>query len=185
MAKLAKFKTLAAKAGRWLGLERPQPPTATGAVVDDHYDAMTWADVCDQVPALSEMIEDLSQDHPCVPELVRDVFLLAYKALPQLRDLEQMAPSRRPNHAIVSTMLDTPEMTAMRARTAGSIFSSALATVAQAEHLREILKRAAEAAEQAAQAQQADERAEQVAAAVAAAVEQAAAAADADGNLPA
>lgn len=84
MARLAKLKDLAARAGRWLGLTAP--PAQARAVAGDRFDAMTWADTYAQAAGLRELADDLGEHHDYAADLLADVFLAAYKAAPQLRE---------------------------------------------------------------------------------------------------
>ena len=112
MAKLAKLRDLAARAGRWLGLAPAAAHTA--AVAGDRFDVMTWRDTFAQAAALRELADDLADRHDYAADLLADVFLAAYKAAPQLREAAEMDPSRMVNHQVISSLLSSPEFAELR-----------------------------------------------------------------------
>jgi uncharacterized protein with von Willebrand factor type A (vWA) domain len=184
MGTLSKLKDLAGRAGKWLGLSTPPPPAATGAVRDDKFDQLAWREVVDQAHVVRELIEELSEQYDYAEDIVRDTFLGAYKAAPELRDREELAPSRRAGHAVVAGMLSSPELAELRRETAGDPYASAMATLAMADTLREALERAKSAAEQGERAEQAAGDLAAAAAAVERALIDAGEVADQDGNIP-
>jgi len=184
MAKLAKLKDLAARAGRWLGLGAA-PAAHTGAVVADRFDAMTWTETLDQAAALRELADDLADRHDYATDLLRDVFLAAYKAAPQLRERAGMDPSRLVNHQVITALLDSPEFAELRRETAGDPYASAMAVLAQAAALRRMLAKAEDAQRAAQQAAQARQDATDAAQDVQQALDAAAGQAGEDGDVPA
>jgi uncharacterized protein with von Willebrand factor type A (vWA) domain len=180
---LPKLKDLAAKAGRWLGLSALAPAHTT-AVPGDRFDDMTWQEILEQAAALRDLIEELAARHDYAQDLIRDMFLAAYKVAPEVRDRDQMDPSRLVNRQIVASMLDTPEFAEMRRETAGDQYAAAMAVIAQAEQLRRMTERARQAQEAADAAAAARQEAEQARQAVEHAMASAEAHADADGTLP-
>jgi hypothetical protein len=183
MAKLAKLKDLAAKAGRWLGLAPAAAHTA--AVASDKFDAMTWRDTYAQAAGLRELADDLTDRHHYAAELLADVFLAAYKAAPQLREMTEMDPSRAVNHQVISALLSSPEFAELRRETAGDPYAAAMAVIAQGPALRRMLEQAEQAQQAADQAARERQAADEAAAAVAEALEQAAGQAGPDGAVPA
>lgn len=186
MGALSKFKDIAAKAGQWLGLaQKAEPaPAATGAVRESKFDAITWRGIWDEAGALRELSQELNGQFDYTDDLVRDVFMSAYKISPEVRERAEMDPTRLVNHQIMTSLNDTPEMTELRKQTAGKPFGAAMATLSMETALREALERAREAAEKAAEAKAATEAARQAAADVESAVNEAEQAADEDGNVP-
>jgi uncharacterized protein with von Willebrand factor type A (vWA) domain len=185
MGTFSKLKGLAGRAGKWLGLAQ-SPPTApvVGAVRDDKFDQLAWRDVVDQAPAIRDLIEELSEQYDYAQDIVRDTFLGAYKAAPELRDREEMAPSRRAAHAVVAGMLSSPELAELRRETAGDPYAAAMATLAMADTLRETLQRTQSAAEQGRQAESAAAELDAAAADVERTLIDAGEVADQDGNVP-
>jgi uncharacterized protein with von Willebrand factor type A (vWA) domain len=183
MARLkAKLADLAGKAGRWLGLQAPA--RHTGAVESDRFDEMTWREITGQAAAVRDLIEDLGEQHDYAADLVRDVFLAAYKASPVVRPEGDMDPSRLVNRAAVAGLLESPEFAELRRETVGDAYASAMAMLAMAEAVRRMLgqaEQAQRAADAAARARAGEDReAQDVQDAMAAA----AAAAGDDGSVP-
>jgi uncharacterized protein with von Willebrand factor type A (vWA) domain len=180
---ITRLRDLASRAGRWLGL---QPPAAhTGAVQADRFDEMTWREIRDQAAAVRGVIEDLGERHDYAADLVKDMFLAAYKASPQLHAAADMDPSRLVNRQAIASMLTSPEFAELRRETAGDPYASAMAVLAQAAAVRRMLdqaKQAQQAADAAAQARQEQQAAAQ---AVSEALQEAAAQAAEDGTVPA
>ena len=186
MATLTKLKDLAARAGQWLGLSAPATPARhTAAVTTDRFDEMTWTEIAAQAAALRDLIEDLGGRHDYAGDLVRDIFLAAYKAAPQLRDPAEMDPSRLVNRQIVTSVLGTPEFTELRRETVGDEYASAMAVLAQAEHLRQMTEEAREAQQAAGADADAQQAAAQAQAGLQEAMDQAEAQAAPDGTVPA
>ncbi len=179
---IAKLADLAGKAGRWLGLQAPA--RHTGAVESDRFDDMTWRDVTGQAAAVRELIEDLSERHDYAADLVRDMFLAAYKASPVVRPAGDMDPLRLVNRQAIAGLLASPEFAGLRRETVGDPYASAMAVLAQAEAMRRMREQAADAQQAADQAARAAQEQQDAAAAVAAAMEQAAARAGEDGSVP-
>lgn len=186
MAKLVnKLKDLAQRAGRWLGLaDVPAAHQHTSSIISDRFDELSWRDIHDQATEVRRLAEDLHEHYDYAHDLIRDVFLSAYKVTPELRDREQMLPSRLVNHQVISSLMDNPEFAELRRETAGDPYAAAMAVIAQATALRRMLDSAKDAAEKAEQAQQAQQAAGQAAEQVADALQQAAEAADEDGVVP-
>ncbi|WP_157255137.1 VWA domain-containing protein [Nonomuraea typhae] len=182
MGTLSTLKDLARKAGRWLGLTPPAAHTA--AIAGDRFDQMSWREIYDQAPALRELDEELGERHHHTTDLLRDVWTAAYKSDPQLRERDQMDPSRLVNHRVVATMLQVPEFDELRRETVGDPYPAAMAVLAQAPALRRLLEQTEQAQQAADAAAQARQQAAQAAAAVQDALEQAAAQADDDGDVP-
>jgi len=173
---------LASRAGRWLGLG--QDVGHAGAVEADRFDEMTWREICDQAAAVRDVIEDLGEHHDYAADLCRDVFLAAYKASPVVRPEGDMDPSRLVNRAAVASLLGSPEFTELRRSTAGDIYASAMAVIAQAEALRRALEQAQGAQQAADAAARARREQEGAAAAVAGAMGAAGESAGDDGSVP-
>jgi uncharacterized protein with von Willebrand factor type A (vWA) domain len=179
---MAKLRDLANRAGRWLGLAAPT--AHTGTVESDRFDEMTWREVTGQATAVRELIGDLSERHDYAADLVRDMFLAAYKASPVLRPAADMNPSRLVNRQAIAGLLDTPEFAGLRQQTVGEPYASAMAVLAQAEAMRRMLEQARQAQQAADEAARAKQEEQDAAAAVGEAIEQAAAQAGEDGTVP-
>src|ERR1019366_8627044 len=115
----------------------------------------------------------------------RDIFLAAYKTAPELRDPAEMDPSRLVNRQIVAAVLGTPEFTELRRETVGDEYASAMAVLAQAEHLRQMTEQAREAQQAADADADAQQAAGQAQADLQEAMDQAGAQAGPDGTVPA
>lgn len=186
MSALSKLTDLARSAGKWLGLGATTAPQRhTDAVAADRFARMTWDETRETAPALARLGEQLHESFDYTADLMRDVFLAAYQHDPQLRSAEEMAESRLPNRAIVEQLLDAPEYQELHKATAGDEYAAAMAVLAQADTLRQMLERAKDAQQAADEAERAEQDAQQAAGAVGEALEQAAAAAHDDGTVPA
>ncbi|MGW0844284.1 VWA domain-containing protein [Streptomyces sp. NPDC002787] len=183
---LSKLKDLASRAGKWLGLSSAAsaPPRATSAVVADRFDTMAWREMYDQAQPLRELAEDLNEQYDHTEDLLRDVFLSAYKVTPQVRGREEMDPSRLVNHQVITSMITSPEFEELHRETAGDPYAAAMAVLAQAAALRRILEQSRRASEEAQQAKATQEAAEETARAVAEALQNATSAAADDGTVP-
>jgi uncharacterized protein with von Willebrand factor type A (vWA) domain len=179
---LARLADLAGKAGRWLGLSAPL--RYIGAVEADRFDDMTWREIYDQAAALRELAGDLGERYDYAADLIKDMFLAAYKTSPVVRPEGAMDPSRLVNRQAIAGLLDSPEFTELRRQTAGDVYASAMAVLAQAEAMRRMLEQAKDAQQAADRAARARQQEQDAAAAVAAAMEAAGRSADEDGNLP-
>jgi uncharacterized protein with von Willebrand factor type A (vWA) domain len=180
---MTKLRDLASRAGRWLGLQAPA--AHTGAVESDRFDEMTWREICDQAGAVREVIEDLAGRHDYAADLIRDMFLAAYKASPVLHAAADMDPSRLVNRQAIASMLGSLEFSELRRETAGDPYASAMAVIAQAGAIRRMLEQAKEAQQAAGEAAKARQEQHDAAQAVSEALQQAAAQAGEDGTVPA
>jgi uncharacterized protein with von Willebrand factor type A (vWA) domain len=185
VAKMIKLRELAGKAAHWLGLPTPTTaPAHTGAIASDRFDEMTWRDTYDQAPALAALADDLADHHDYAGDLVRDMFLAAYKAQPELRDTAGMDPSRLVNRQAISAMLSAAEFAELRAETAGDPYASAMAVLAQADAIRRILEQAKDAQQAADDIAQAQADAGAAAQGVTGALQAAGEQAGEDGDIP-
>jgi uncharacterized protein with von Willebrand factor type A (vWA) domain len=180
---LRKLRDLAERAGRWLGLTGPAPACTT-AVPGDRFDDMTWQETRDQARALQDLIAELAERHDYAADLIRDMFLAAYKVDPQVRAPAEMHPSRRVNRQIIASMLDAPEFTELRRETAGDQYAAAMAVIAQADQLRRLTEHAREAQDKADAGAEAQQAASQAQDAVRKAMADAEAQAGDDGDVP-
>ncbi|MCX4094543.1 VWA domain-containing protein [Nocardia sp. alder85J] len=126
---------LAARAARWLGLDQPTPQYRH-AVVGDRLDEHTWTQTRDEAQALGVLENRISDGHTHPGDLLHDMFLAAYKAQPRIRDAEDMLVSRLPNHAVVSSITETPEWRTLHRHTVGDRHAAAMAVLAHADALR-------------------------------------------------
>ncbi|MGW1813669.1 VWA domain-containing protein [Streptomyces sp. NPDC002125] len=179
-----KLDGLASLAGRWLGLSSAARQAHSGALVADRFDRLTWLDTYAQSAGLRELAEELSRRHEGTADLLTDVFLAAYQAGPRLREREEMTPSRLVNHQVVSALMESPEYAGLHRETARDPYAAAMAVLAQASALREMLDRSREAGERAKQAARSRQDAEAAPAAVSDALRRAADEADDDGTVP-
>ena len=182
---LQKLRDLAARAGRWLGLQAPAPaPAHTTAIPGDRFDDMTWDEILAQAGALRDLIDELADRHDYAANLVRDMFMAAYKVNPQVRDQSEMDPSRLVNRQIIASVLGTPEFAELRRETAGDQYASAMAVIAQADHLRQAAEQARDAQEKADADAEARQAASQAQDTVRQAMADAEAEASPDGDVP-
>ncbi|MEU3907970.1 hypothetical protein AB0F20_29870 [Streptomyces goshikiensis] len=166
--KITKFKDLAVRAGRWLGLaSTPPEPKATAVVTADRFDGMAWRDTLGQATALRDLAEELNERHDHTEDLLREVFLAAFKASPHLRERSEMDPSRLVNHQVVTAMVASPEYEDLHRHTVGDPYAAAMAVLAQGTALRRLLEQTREAQEKTRQAAEAQDQAEGAARAVA------------------
>jgi len=182
VGKLAKLRDLAGKAARWLGLD--VPATHTSAVAADRFDDMTWHETLGQARALQDLTGTLAERSDYAADLVRDVFLAAVKASPQLRDRSAMDPSRLVNHQVLTALLETPEFTELRRESAGDPYAAAMAVLSLSSRLQTLLEQARHAQDAASAAAAARQDADAAREAVRQALEQAAAQADSDDGVP-
>ncbi|PCG81568.1 hypothetical protein CIB93_34780 [Streptomyces sp. WZ.A104] len=183
--KLTKLKDLAARAGRWLGLaSSPPEPKATAVVVSDRFDDMTWTETFEDASALQDLAEELNERFDHTPDLLRDLFLSAFKAAPRLRDRADMDPSRLINHQVVTAMVGSPEYEDLHRATVGDPYAAAMAVLAQSDALRRLLEQTREAQEKGHQAHDAQDGVGDAARAVAEALARAGDAEDENGAVP-
>ncbi|MGW6060492.1 VWA domain-containing protein [Streptomyces sp. NPDC055189] len=181
----SRLEELAGRGGKWLGLSAADSERHTAAVVADQFEHIAWRDTYAQSAGLRELAEELSTHHPRASELLTDVFLAAYKVSPQLREHADMAPSHLLNHRVITALVESPAFAELRRETAGDPYAAAMAVLAQATALREMLERLRDVRDRAEQAEQVRQGAEGAAAAVGEALRQAADAAGEDGTVPA
>ncbi|MFK4065604.1 VWA domain-containing protein [Streptomyces sp. NPDC029674] len=175
---------LASRAGTWPGPAAAVPERHTTAVVADRFDRITWRDTYEQSAGLRELADELHQRHGHTADLLADAFLAAYKAAPRLREPAEMDPCRLVHHQIITALVDSPDFAGLRRETAGDPYAAAVAVLAQATALRQILERSRDALRQAEQANSARQAAEAAATATAEALRQAAGQAAEDGTVP-
>ncbi|MCI2421141.1 VWA domain-containing protein [Saccharopolyspora sp. K220] len=185
MALTTKVADLARRAGAWLGcLTAPQAPRHTTAIEGDAMDTMAYTEVAEQSPTLRELSHELRQTVDGADDLLADVFRGAYKAHPRVRPSGDMDPARRVQHQVVAALLDTPEFGAMRTTTVGDQYLSAVAVLASASTIRDMLDKADAAQAAAKAAAAAQQAADAAAAGVESAFEQATEVADGEGAVP-
>jgi uncharacterized protein with von Willebrand factor type A (vWA) domain len=151
-----------AKAARWLGLAAPVLHTAV--VAGDRFDEMTWQELLETAAKVRELRDGLHERFDYVDDLLRDLFLAAFKVDLQLHGRTEMDPSRLVNHEIVTAITEAPDFAELRRYAVGDPYVAAMALLSLAGKLRELLERARdtqEAAEVAAAARQACEDARQ------------------------
>ncbi|MEV0255139.1 VWA domain-containing protein [Streptomyces sp. NPDC050732] len=164
---------LASRAGTW-----PSPAAAaaserhTTAVVADRFDRIAWRDTYEQSAGLRELADELHQRHGHTADLLADAFLAAYKVAPRLREPAEMDPCRLVHHQIITALVDSPDFADLRRETAGDPYAAAVAVLAQATALRQILEHSRDALRQAEQANSARQAAEAAATATAEALRQ-------------
>ncbi|WP_329334501.1 hypothetical protein OG252_06950 [Streptomyces sp. NBC_01352] len=184
----SELNELASRAGRWLGLSTAAPERHTTVVVADRFDRITWRDTYERSAGLRELAEELNEryDHTnhttYATDLLTDAFLAAYKVNPRLRERAEMDPSRLVNHQVVTALVESPEFAELHRETAGDPYAAAMAVLAQAATLREMVERSRDAQEQAERAKKAQQDTEGAANAVGEALQRAADQADEEGE---
>jgi uncharacterized protein with von Willebrand factor type A (vWA) domain len=180
---MIKLRDLAAKAGRFLPGKSESPPREpqTGVVVSDRFDEITWRDVEGQARKLRELAADLHVHHDYADELVKDLFMSAYKDQPQLR--QPVEPGRAVNRQVVGSLLDSPEFTELRRETVGDPYASAMAVLSQTTAIKTMLEQAEEAERAAKETEQAHAGAAEAARQLADAIAAAGAGANDDGEV--
>ncbi|MEV7087470.1 VWA domain-containing protein [Streptomyces sp. NPDC093085] len=179
-----RLDVLAGRAAPWIGGAEATPALHTGAVVADRFDRIAWHDTYEQSAALRALDAELSARHAPAADLLADVFLAAYKLRPELRDRTAMSPSHLVNHHVLAALLDSPDHAELHRETAGDPYAAALAVLAQAGAVRELLERDGAAQEEGERVRQAQRYAADAADAVGEALQRAAAQAGADGTVP-
>ncbi|CAL9453871.1 Protein ViaA [Streptomyces sp. enrichment culture] len=169
----------ASRAGTWPGPSAAAPGRHTAAVVADRFDRIAWRDTYEQAAGLRELAGELGARHDHALDLLADVFLAAYTAGPRLRERAEMDPSRLIGHQVVTSLVESPEFAELRRETVGDPYAAAMAVLAQATALREVLERSRDARERAERAKRARQ------AAVGAALRRAAGEDGEDGTAPA
>ncbi|MGY2116638.1 vWA domain-containing protein [Nocardia gipuzkoensis] len=170
---------LARKAGHWLGLTDP-PPRHVHAVVGDRYDEDAWTQTLQEAASLTDLQAELTARLPHADDLLRDLFVLAIKHSPAIREADDMVASRLPNRAIIDSISATPEFEQLHRHTIGDRYAAAMAVLAQAPAIRAMLDNADDAQRLAEEAQRREQSAQVAADAVADAFAQADA--DVDGQ---
>ncbi|MFI1830424.1 VWA domain-containing protein [Streptomyces sp. NPDC020412] len=150
------FDGLARRAAPWLARASEVVERHAAAVVADPFDPVAWRDTYAQSAALRELAEELAVRHDHATDLLGDVFLAAYKVVPQVREPVEMRFSHLVNHQVVSALMESPRFAELRRETAGDPYAAALAVLAQASELRLLLERSKEAQARAEQAQGAE-----------------------------
>ncbi|MEU2042727.1 vWA domain-containing protein [Nocardia niwae] len=177
---------LARKAGHWLGLTDP-PPRHVHAVVGDRYDEDAWKQTLREAASLTDLQAELTARLPHADDLLRDMFVLAIKHSPTIREVDEMVASRLPNRAIIESLSATPEFEELHRHTIGDRYAAAMAVLAQAPTIRAMLDNADNADDAhrlAEEAQQREQSARGAAVAVADAFAQADAAVDGQQAVP-
>ncbi|MER6103195.1 VWA domain-containing protein [Streptomyces sp. NPDC001832] len=182
---LSKLDELTGRGGKWLGLSATAPERHTAAVIADRFDQITWRETYEQSAGLRDLAEELNKRYYHTTDLLADAFLAAYKVSPRLREHTDMDPCRLVNHQVITSLVESLEFAELRRETAGDPYAAAMAVLAQAAALREMLERSRNTQEQAEQAKKAEQGAEGAATAVSEALQQAADEADEDGTVPA
>ncbi|KAA6223883.1 VWA domain-containing protein [Streptomyces albofaciens JCM 4342] len=172
------------RAEPWLGRAGAATGQHTTAVVADPFEQIAWRDTYAQSAGLRELAEELTARHEHTTDLLADAFLAAYQAGPRLRERAEMAPSRLVNHQIISSLVESPEFAGLHRETAGDPYAAAMAVLAQAAALRDMLERFRPARGQTERAAKARQDAEGASAAVGTALRQAADETGADGTVP-
>lgn len=152
------FDALLDKARGLLGRKKP---TATDAIAHNTYHADVFDAVCQQAPAIPELIEELNQDYDYTDDLIRDTFMQFWLSGPQLRATEEMDPSRLRNHAVAAALLEVPENQATRAKTHHDDYLAALTVLSVADTLRERLDENDDLGEKEDKAEEQEQAAEQ------------------------
>jgi uncharacterized protein with von Willebrand factor type A (vWA) domain len=178
-----KLRDLAAKAGRFLARQADTraPEPQTGVVACGKFDQMAWQDTHSQSRRIRELADDLHVRHDYAEELVKDLFLAAYKAEPQVR--EDIEPGHAVNRQVVSWLLDSPEWQELRRETVGDAHAAAMAVLSQTSAIKRMLDQAEQAQQAAAGAQRAEQDRRDAAQGVAGAIADARAQADEDGEI--
>lgn len=146
-----------------LGIEHV--PTAEQAVIADRFDHAYYEDMLAGAPSLNKLIDGLGKEHDYVAPFIEDVFQAAYKADPQVREVQDMKPSHLPNRTMLQELQESQQFQSMRATTRGDEYGATMAVLAMEPaivevqtHMKEARKKAKEAQEAAEQAQQAQQQ---------------------------
>lgn len=139
------------------GRPKPVVRSATDAIKHDRFLAAQWQDVLDDMPPVTDLINELDKTHDYAADLVRDVGLSFWQVDPALREAAEMDPTRLGNHAVVAALQSVPEYKELRQHTVLDKYSSGMAAVGVTEQIQQLLaenEALAEAGKQAAEAQE-------------------------------
>ena len=127
---------------RW----RPEKPARSFTVVKaNSWDEATYTGGARSIPALDAMVEELMvlDGLDRSPELVQDLFMLAYKGFPQLRTKRELDTSVKVNKQIVDILADLPDLSVLQQFSGGDVALSLVALEKLIPAVKELLKNAA------------------------------------------
>jgi len=159
-------------------------PTATDAIRHDRFDAQMFEELLGEVPALSDVAEELGEHHGHTGDLLRDLYHLLYKNYPERRDRDQMHPRWRTNHTVVGNLSETSEIEALRQHSIHDEYGAVMGLLGMRPAIEDALTQAAEAEERAEEVERAQAEAAAQAQALAEQLDQAQQQAGEDGSLP-
>lgn len=136
----------------------------TDAVPGDRFDETAWNEMRMESLLIEEMVKDLGRTHSYVEDLTRDTFMQLVKALPRIREPEEMRASHIPLRESTEMLSGLPELEGLRQHTVGDAFNSMMAMGPLRPVIEEALKNAERLQEQAEQAQAAADAANEAAA---------------------
>lgn len=140
----------------------PVAGTATQAVAHRALDHMVLDELAVQAPALGALVDELSVRHSGARDLVSDTVLTFFQPTPQLNGRDAMAPHRLVNWSVAKALAESPATAQTREYTRGDHYGAAIATMAVADRLQDLLHKSGDAE---AEAQVAEQAAMQAAAA--------------------
>lgn len=167
------IKNLLGRAKGWLDPQQKMlaaQPTGEWAVGQDHMDHRIFRELLDTVPAVEEMVDEISQEFDYSENLVGDTFAQFFKGDPELAPRESMRPEFLHNWVVADQVAKDPETERLRAMTQHDRYGAAMATVSVTEKVTQWLreheqerKDLEQAAQQQQQAQQLTQQAQQAA----------------------
>jgi uncharacterized protein with von Willebrand factor type A (vWA) domain len=137
-----------------IGWGEAKPPSETEAVKRDSFDRADYQRVLDTAPTIEQMQRHLEKTVDYAAAFMADLHAGLFKVDPQVRSAEEMAPTHVANAAVMDTLLNTPEMQALRMHTQGDAYTSAIGMIAMQNTTLEALTAAHDAAKAEAKAEE-------------------------------
>lgn len=153
------LKDMIDKAKGYLSSHQPTVADAVDAIHQDRFDRATFDELVDEVPAISDLIQDLNERYDYTEDMVADAFASFWQADPALRPQGEMHPRLLTNHAVASDLVNAPETTETRALTKHDKYGAAMATLGVSERVRSFLQENQEIEEAAKEAERAKQEA--------------------------
>lgn len=129
---------------------KPTVGAAKDAVPSDLFERHMFESLVAEAPALRDLIKDLNQKWAHTDAMTQDVLLDFWQSSPVVRQIREMDPAYLANHAVATDIDTSPETAEMRGFTKHDRYSSAMATIAVGDKIRETLEHLPEDLEKAA-----------------------------------
>ena len=128
-------------AGGW---QPDKPARAFDVVKSNTWDRSAYRDEARSIPALDAMIEELMvlDGLEYSPELVRDLWMLAYKGFPQVRGKAELDRKVKVNKQIVDILANNPDLKVLQQYSGGDVALSLVALEKLIPAVKELLENA-------------------------------------------